>query len=361
MCISIVIFSFGVVQRAILTANIDFKTQTKASAISSIISGTAGVCMAYAGYGVWTLVSQQLLNAGLNTILLWILSSWRPHLLFSWLSFRELFSFGSKLMLVGLLDTLYNNLFQLIIGKFFSSASLGFYSRARHFAEFPSSNISGVLQRVTYPVLCSIQNEDEKLAVNYRKILKMSAFIMFPLMIGLSAVAYPLIELLIGEKWLYAATLLVPICFSMMWYPINSINLSLLQVKGRTDLFLKIEIVKKILGLCILIATIPYGVLAMCYGAIVSTFLSLAINTYYTGVVIHVGFIRQMLDLMPTIVVCGFMFCIVTLFLSWTGTSWLSLISAGLIGAVSYFSVVMLLKFDELHELILIIRKDKGK
>lgn len=357
MCLSVVIFSLGVVQRAVLTAKIDFKTQTKASAIAAVVSGLLGVYLAYAGYGVWTLVFQQLMNSGLNTFLLWCFSAWRPRLVYSWKSFYELFSFGSKLMLVGLIDTIYNNIFQLIIGKVYSAHSLGNYSRARHFAEFPSSNITQVLQRVTYPVLCTIQDDDDILAANYRKILRLSAFVMFPLMVGLAAVSYPFVEMVIGEKYHFAATLLVPVCLSMMWYPVNSINLNLLQVKGRSDLFLRIEVIKKIQGTIILVISIPFGVVSMCYASILSTLISVFINTYYTGVLIHVGFLRQMRDLFPIILTCVVMFVCVFSFVSWMGSSWLSLASGVMIGAATYLGAICLFRFRELYEIIDIIKK----
>ena len=357
LCLIIIIYSLGVVQRAVLTAKIDFKTQTKASAIAAIVSGICGVCLAYMGWGVWTLVFQQLLNAGLNTLLLWIFSHWRPNLIFSWISFKNLFAFGSKLMISGLLDTIYNNLFQLIIGKVYSAGSLGFYSRARHFAEFPSSNLTNILQRVTYPVLCNIQDDNIKLAENYRKILKLSAFIIFPLMVGLAAVAYPLLVVFLGQKWHDAGTLLIPVCLSMMWFPIHAINLNLLQVKGRSDLFLRLEIIKKIMGLIVLAISVPLGLLAMCYGAIVSSLIALIINTHYTGKLINVGFLRQMKDLMPTIIVCIVMFCGTWWFVSLVGNSIIGLVGGILIGAAIFIITTYLFHFSEMKELVMIVRK----
>lgn len=359
LCLLIIIFSFGVVQRAILSSNIDFKTQTKASAIAALTSGGLGIYLAYAGYGVWTLVFQQLTNASLNTLLLWYFSPWRPKWTYSWQSFHELFAFGSKLMVVGLIDTIYNNLFQLIIGKIYSANSLGHYSRARHFAEFPSQNITTILQRVTYPVLCKIQDEDERLAVNYRKMLKLSAFVMFPLMTGLAAISETFIEVILGTKWHFAAVLLVPVCLSMMWYPINSINLNLLQVKGRSDLFLRVEIIKKIQGTIVLIVSIPFGVVAMCYATIFSTLVSVFINTYYTGILIRVGFFRQMKDFMPTIIVCVIMAVSIHFVTRQMENSWCNLLIGTSLGLGIYILLTYLLKFGELREIIAFIKKSK--
>ena len=357
LCLIVIINSLGVVQRAVLTADVDFKTQTKASAIAAVFSGLCGIILAYMGYGVWTIVWQQLLNAGLNTLLLWVFSHWRPTLCFSWQSFKELFSFGSKLMISGLLDTIYNNLFQLVIGKFYTARSLGFYTRAYHFAEFPSSNITRIIQRVTFPVLCNIQDDNAKLAINYRKMLKLSVYIMFPLMVGLASLSYPFIDVVLGSKWHFAGTLMIPVCFSLMWYPVNAINLNLLQVKGRSDLFLKIEIVKKIMGTIVLVVSAPFGVIAMCYASIFSSLISLVINTYYTGRLINVGFIRQMRDIFPTLIICAVMFCIVHLFLIQVDNIWIELVGGTIVGAIIYVGLTYFLKFSELQEIMLIIRK----
>lgn len=357
MSLIIIIFSFGVVQRAVLTAKIDFKTQAKSSVIAAVISGVIGILLAVKGFGVWTLVFQQLINAGINTSLLWLFSTWRPKLLFSKQSFHELFAFGSKLMLVGLIDTIYNNIFQLIIGKVYSAKSLGFYSRAYHFAELPSKNITTVLQRVTYPVLCSIQNEDGKLADNYRKFLKLSAFIMFPMMIALAAVSEPMVDVLLGEKWHEASVLLVPVCLSMMWYPINAINLNLLQVKGRSDLFLRVEIIKKIQGTIILFISIPFGVITMCYATIISTLISFFINTYYTGVLIKFDFFHQIKDLLPTILVCVVMYLCVLYAISLFNTSFIRLIFGCACGVLIFFLLTSLFKFEELKEITYILKR----
>lgn len=310
-CLVVIIDSFGVVQRANYTIDIDFKTQTKASLIASILSGLTGIFFAFQGYGVWALVYQQLVNSLATVVVYWLFSKWYPRLRYSWKSFRSLFGFGSKLMVSGLLDTLYRNIYQLVIGKAFSAESLGYYANAHKFSDLPSSNLTSVLQRVTYPVLCTIQNEDKRLSEAYRKFLRLSAFIIFPLMCCLAAVSFPLIDCVLGEKWHYAAVLLIPISFQMMWYPIHAINLNLLQVKGRSDLFLKLEIIKKIIGITILFCSLPFGLLVMCYTGILSSLICLGINTYYTGKLINVGFFKQAKDISATLLLSLTLFCIV--------------------------------------------------
>lgn len=353
----IVIDSFAVVQRANYTIEIDFKTQTKSTLISAIISGSIGIYLAYHGYGVWALVFQQLSNSLTNVLVLWAYSDWYPKLVYSWKSFRELFGFGSKLMVSGLLDTLYRNGYQLVIGKTFTAESLGFYTNAHKFSDFPSSSFTAIIQRVTYPVLCTIQDEDERLAQAYRKFLRISAFIIFPLMCGLAAVSNPIVNLLLGEKWRYVAVLMIPICFQMMWYPIHSINLNLLQVKGRSDLFLRLEIIKKIIGVTILFVSLPFGLLVMCYTSILSSILCLGINTYYTGKLIDVGFLMQMKDISSTLLLSLAMFFLTIEVLSFFSNCFWGLIVGCIVGATFFMVVASLCKMKELLYIKELIKK----
>ena len=357
ICLGIIFNSLAVVQRALLTIRIDFKTQAKATLIAAVTSGIVGITMAYHSFGVWSLVTQQLLNLGLNTGLLWLLSKWRPQLVYSWQSFHELFAFGSKLLASGLLDTIYRNIYPIVIGKLFSASSLGHYTRAQHFSEFTSSNITGIIQRVTYPVLCEIQDDDTRLAGIYRKFLKLSAFIIFPLMIGLSSVAKPLVNLMLGSQWEFCGQLLQIICFSMMWFPIHAINLNLLQVKGRSDLFLRLEIIKKILGVSVLCITAPFGLVMMCYGQIFNSLIALIINTYYTGKLILVGFFRQMCDLLPTLTLCLVLFALILTVNHFISGDITKLCVGIAIGTGFYFLASHFLKFSELEELISLLKR----
>lgn len=357
VCLGVILNSLAVVQRALLTVRIDFKTQAKASLSAAVISGCIGIVLAYCGFGVWSLVVQQLLNLSVNTLLLWIFSKWRPIAVFSWKSFHELFAFGSKLLASGLLDTLYRNIYPIVIGKLFSASSLGHYTRAHQFSEFPSSNVTGIIQRVTYPILCGIQDETERLEAVYRKFLKLSAFIIFPLMIGMSAVARPFIDIVLGKQWGFCGQLLQIICFAMMWYPIHAINLNLLQVKGRSDLFLRLEIIKKILGITVLCITAPFGLVVMCYGQIFNSIVALVINTYYTGKLINVGFIRQMKDLLPTILLSLTMFGAILLVNDFIEANIYRLVIGILVGIIVYSSGSYIFKFKDLQTLFSLIRR----
>lgn len=356
--LSLVFNSLTVVQRALLTVKLDFKTQAQASLSGAIVSGIIGIYMAYAGYGVWSIVWQQLSNLAIITLLLWILSHWKPIWSYSWKSFKELFGFGSKLLASGLLDTIYRNMYLIVIGKVFKASELGFYTRAHQFTDFASSNITGIFQRVTYPVLCTIQNDDVRLSDVYRRLLKTSAFIIFPLMMGLAAVAKPMVISFLTEKWLFCATLIQILCLSQMWYPVHAINLNLLQVKGRSDLFLRLEIIKKILGVVILCVTLPFGLIVMCWGMLASSIISLIINTYYTGKLIHLGFFKQMKDLLPILLLSLATGSVVYLTVTFIPmNSWVALSIGMAEGILIYTIFARLFKFSEFSELISIIRR----
>lgn len=355
--LSMLFNSLCIVQQALLTIRIDFKTQAKITLTATIMSGVLGVTLAYLGYGVWSLVWQGLCATLIRMFLLWTYSHWRPRERFSKASFHYLFGYGSKLLASGLLDTVYNNIYPLVIGKFFSPTDLGHFSRAQGFASLPSSNITGVLQRVTFPVLSEIQDDDERLSVNYRRLLKMSAFIIFPLMMGLAAVAKPLVLILLTDKWIGCVVYLQILCFALMWHPIHAINLNLLQVKGRSDLFLKLEIIKKIMGVCVMAVTLFLGVKEMCIGMAISSVLCLAINTYYTGKLIGVGFIKQMQDLLPMLLNALVLFFLTTFCIYYLSNLFLQIIVGCLVGLVSYVGIAMIFKFSEIEEVKHFVKK----
>lgn len=357
--LNLIVGSLAGIQSAQLSIAIDFKSRAKISVITTLFTGIVGLWLAYKGYGVWALVFQGLSSNILRTILLWVIVRWKPQLVFSWKSFKELFSFGSKLLASGLLDTIYNNIYPIVIGKFFSASSLGVYSRADGLAHFPSSNITSVLQSVTFPVLCTIQDEEVRLADAYRRFLRLSAFVVFPLMMGLSAVADPFIRIVLTDKWAGAIYFLQILCFALMWYPIHAINLNLLQVKGRSDYFLKLEVLKKIIGVVALCVTVPMGLVAMCYGRILVSIICLIPNTYYTNKLIGYGFVKQMKDLTHIILHSLVMYGIVFAIVHWLPTLWLQLIVGILVGAAYYLIGAYLLKFDELQELLSILKRKK--
>lgn len=348
--LGVVLNSLCVVQQALFTIRIDFKSQAKVTLSATIISGIVGVVLAYLEYGVWALVWQGVVMSLVRMGLLWLMSKWRPTTGFSKSSFNYLFGYGSKLLASGLLDTIYNNIYPIVIGKFYTPAQLGNYSRALSFAQLPSSNITSILQRVTFPVLSTIQDDIPRLQANYRRLLKLSAFIIFPLMTGLAAVAFPLIRVVLTPKWEGCSLYLQIICFALMWYPIHAINLNLLQVKGRSDLFLRLEIIKKIVGVCIMCITIPLGITAMCIGMVVSSLISLFINTYYTGKLINIGCLKQMRDLTPIFINSLIMGGIVYFSIQISDNDILQLSLSIIVGVLSYIGGASMITRSELKE-----------
>ncbi len=352
LSLMLIINSFSAVHATILTSQLDFKSQTQISIISISISGIVGITMAVYGVTYWTLVVQGLVSSSISSVLYWRYSTWRPNLVFSRQSFKEMFSFGSKLLASSLIDSLYNNIYPIIIGKVYSASTLGNYSRAESYANFPSISITGILQRVTYPLLCKMQTNEGQLAYTYRKMLKLSAFIIFPLMMGLSSLARPFVVIIIGKQWEFCAVLLQILCFSLMWYPIQAINLSLLQVKGRTDLSLRLEIIKKVIGVIILCISIPLGILYVCYFRIVFSVICLFVNTYYTGIMIHVGIFKQLKDIMPTLLISISMFALVLFITNQIPNIYIQMIVGICVGSLFYALTSYLFNRDELNTLL---------
>lgn len=348
--LGVVLNSLCVVQQALFTIKIDFKSQAKVTLSATLISGIVGVIFAYRGYGVWALVWQGVASSIVRMGLLWLMSKWYPKTGFSKSSFDYLFGYGSKLLASGLLDTIYNNIYPIVIGKFYTPAQLGNYSRALSFAQLPSSNITSILQRVTFPVLSTIQDDIPRLQANYRRLLKLSAFIVFPFMIGLAAVAFPMIRIILTPKWEGCSLYLQIICFALMWYPIHAINLNLLQVKGRSDLFLRLEIIKKIVGVCIMCITIPLGITAMCIGMVASSLIALFINTYYTGKLIDIGYLKQMRDLLPIFTNSLMMGGIVYLSIQISDNDIVQLSWGIIVGVLSYIGGASMITRSELKE-----------
>lgn len=299
----LIINALAIIPRTLFVKEVNFKTQTKVSLIASVSSGVVGIGMALAGMGVWSLVGQQLSRQLLNTLFLWIYCKWRPVREFSVQSFKELFGFGSKLLLSGLLETIFNEIYALIIGRCYTAAQLGQYTRANQFNQISSSNLTSVIQRVSYPVLSSIQDEPDRLREGYRKIIKSTMLISFACMLGMAAVAKPMIVLLIGEKWLPAVGYLQIVCFSGMLYPLHAINLNILQVKGCSDLLLKLEIIKKIIGVGPLLLGIFFSIEYMLWGSVCTSVIAYFLNSYYSANLINYPTQEQIRDILPTFIV----------------------------------------------------------
>lgn len=298
--LSIIVGALAMTQRVKLIKRIDFKTQMKITLIASISSGAIGIGMAAFGCGVWSLVAQHLSSSFISMVCLWFYNRWIPNLKVSGKSFNELFGYSWKIMLSGLLDTVWKELYQVVVGKFYSSATLGQYTRAKGFAQLFSQNLTGVVQRVTFPVLSEIQDDKTRMISAYRNMIRVTMFVTAICMFAVGAVAEPLIYCLIGAKWHEAATYLPFICVSMSLYPLHAINLNMLQVQGRSDIYLVIEIVKKIIGLGPLAVCIFVGIRWMLIVNIVTGIISFFLNSYYTGKSLGYSSWMQIKDIAPS-------------------------------------------------------------
>lgn len=360
LALVVIINSFGIIQRTKLSIKMDFKTQAKASLIAVTISSLTAFCLAYYNLGVWSLVAQTLVYAAFNVIFLNILHRWLPMLSFSSESFRNLFSFGSKLMLSGLIDSIYQNIYQIVIGKKFNVLDVGYFTQANQLIQTPATTMTAIIQRVTYPMLSSIQNDEQKLNNAYLLTLRLSAVVIFPILFGLGTIADPLIPELLGIEWKPAALLASILAIGLLLYPIHAINLNYLQVKGRTDLFLKLEIIKKIIITIILIVTIPYGINAICIGIVIQSYIALFINTYYNGRIGNLSGIIQLKALLPiwliAIAACSIAWLITHLV---TLSAWFSMTMTITIAIAIYIISIRLLQKDLYQYLILNILPKK--
>lgn len=300
----IVINSFSAVQKTILTINLDFKRMAKISVVAGLLSGVVALHLAFAECGVWTLVTQQIILSVITMSLLWCTSSWYPLFRFSLSSFKNLFGFGSKLMIGALIHSFYTNLYSLIIGKAFNASQLGFYNRANSIAQLPADNITTIFERVSYPVECELQDDNQRLSAAFYKFIRMASYILFPIMMCIISLAPPLVKLILTDKWLPCVPYLQLICIAHMFLPIMRMNWNLLNAKHRSDFSLKAEIVKKIVAFLILFVSYRYGVLYMCIGMIVYSLSDWFIITRYTKrVVASITMSRQLFTLAPIFVI----------------------------------------------------------
>lgn len=302
LSINLIINSLSIVQFSILSKELNFKGHAKVSLASTALSGILGVYLAVNGFGVWALAIQQVVYSSVRTVLLWIVSDWRPSMDFSIDSLRQLFGYGSRMLMAGLLDNLFKNIYLVVIGKLFPPALLGFYSRAHSLKDVVSLNLTQIVTKVSFPVFSSIQDDNENLRKVFKKSLVYSAFLIFPAMLGLMAVAEPLVATLLTEKWLPSVFYLQLLCVVGMLLPLQALNLSIIKSKGRSDLYLRLEIVKKTLVVINVLVTWRWGIEAMIIGQIVLSFCSYFLNSYFSKHMIGYSLLRQVRDVVPILV-----------------------------------------------------------
>lgn len=349
--LSMIIGALAIVQQTRLTKRIDFKSQTKITITASVCSGIMGIIMALLGFGVWALVAQILTLQAIRTTLLWVVNKWIPNLSFSSKSFHELFGFGWKMMVSSILDTVWKELYQVVVGRFYSPATLGQYTRAKGFSQLLSNNLTAVIQRVTYPVLSNIQDDKERMVRAYRKMIKITMFITAVSTFFLGAISEPLLYCLIGPKWHEAALYLPLICISASLYPLHAINLNMLQVQGRSDLFLGLEIIKKTIALGPLLIGAFVGIMPMLYTNILTSIIAYFLNSFYSGKMIGYSSWMQIKDVAPSYGIALMVFMSVYFLKLLPVTYWVVLPVQILLGIMVFLLISHVTKREEFTEI----------
>lgn len=355
--ISIIINSLPIVSKALLTIKLDFRSQLKASLLAALISGGISIFLAYQDWGIWVLIIQFILFSVVNAVLLCSSSKWFPKFDVSVASMKHLYLFGGNYLIASLLHTIYLNLHSLVIGKMYSPMNLGYYSRAEQLVNFPSANLGSVFSRVIYPILCSKQDDRNTVLEIYSRSLRIISFIVFPLMIGFAILAEPFISLFLTDRWLPSAILLQLLCLAMMFDPINSLNIQLLYIKGRTDLALKMEVVKKFVAIIILLFSLPFGLEAICIGRIFYSLIALYLNSYFNSKIYQLKILGEILKLSPYLIASICMGGIVYICIQFLHYIALKLCVGVALGVFVYWSISKIFSFKAYNDAIQILNR----
>ncbi len=356
LSITLIFGVFSSIQNAVISRSLQFKKLFFSSTGAILVSGSVGIYMAYTGFGVWALVGQQISNQFLAVLILWFTVRWRPQLLFSLKRVKGLFSFGWKLLVSGLIDTVYRDLRSLIIGKMYSPSMLGFYNRGQQFPSVIVSNIDGSIQSVMLPVLASQQDDRKRVKEMMRRAIVTSSFTICPMMVGLSVIAEPLVKLILTDKWLPCVPFLQIFCAIYMLMPIHTANLQAINAMGRSDIFLKLEIVKKIMGLSILAVTVFYGVYAIALGGILSGLISTLINAYPNKRLLGYSYVEQWKDIMPSVLISLTMGAVVYTFNFLDIAAWQILTLQIIVGFIIYMGLAKVFRIESLNYLVLTMK-----
>ncbi len=339
LSLTLILGVFNSIQNAVISRNLQFKKLFFSSTGAILVSGTVGVYMAYQGFGVWALVGQQISNQLMVTLIMWFTVKWRPHLIFSFSRVKGLFSFGWKLLASSLIDTVYRDIRSLIIGKIYAPAMLGFYNRGQQFPSIIVGNIDGSIQSVMYPVLASHQDNRPLVKSMMRRAIVTSSFIIFPMMMGLAVISEPLVKILLTDKWLPCVPFLQIFCASYALFPIHTANLQAIKGLGYSDIFLKLEIIKKAVGLTILSVTVFYGVYAIAIGGAVGGIISSFINAYPNKKLLDYSYKEQWGDMLPSLLLSIAM-GLVVYSLKWLGLSTVFMLIVQVVAGICIYVVL---------------------
>lgn len=354
--LTIVISGVKGIQQSYVSRNMLFKRFFYATLGGTIFSAFLGIALAYAGFGVWAIVAQQLSNTTIDTLILWLTVKWRPKRMFSWERLKGLLSFGWKMLVSSLLESVYTNIRSLIIGKMYSSSDLAFYNQGKQFPNVIVTNINTSIDSVLLPTMAGVQDDKKKVKAMARRSIKTSTYIMAPLMMGLAFCAKPVVSLVLTDKWLDSVPYLRIFCITFMFYPIHTSNLNAIKAMGRSDLFLKLEMEKKIIGMLLLIFTMRLGVMAMAYSLLVSSVTSQMINSWPNKKLLSYGYAEQLKDIIPSILLAVFMGGCVNLISILDFSDVVTLLIQIPLGAVIYIGGSALFHFEEFEYILNVVR-----
>lgn len=354
--LTIVISGVKGIQQSYVSRNMLFKKFFYATLGGTIFSAFLGIGLAYAGFGVWAIVAQQLSNTTIDTLILWITVKWRPKRMFSWERLKSLLSFGWKMLASALLDTVYNNLRSLIIGKLYTSADLAYYNQAKQFPNVIVTNINTSIDSVLLPAMANVQDDTTHVKDMTRRSIKTSTYVMAPLMMGLTFCAEPIVRLVLTDKWLPCVPFLRIFCITYMFYPIHTANLNAIKAMGRSDLFLKLEIAKKVVGLTLLLSTMWFGVMAMAYSLLAGTVAGMIINSWPNRKLLKYGYLEQMKDILPGILLAVGMGICVSLVATLRLSTIITLLIQIPLGAIIYIGASAILHLEPYEYLMGMIR-----
>ena len=354
--ITVIIGAINSVQQAYVQKTMQFKRFFWSTLGGTLVSAVVGIYMAYNGYEVWALVGQQIANQLVNTLILWFTVKWRPMLMFSVSKAKQLFSYGWKLLCSSLIDTIYSNIYSLIIGKFYSSTELGYYNRGKQFPVLVIQNINSAIDSVLFPVMAEAQDEKQRLKAMVRRSIVTSTFFIFPAMAGLAAIAKPLTVILLTDKWLPAVPFIWFCCFTYAFWPIHTANLQAIKAVGRSDIFLKLEIIKKLIGVSVLVITMPFGLYTMMWGRCMTTVLSSFINAYPNKKLLGYSYLEQVKDMLPSFVLSVIMLVAVMAVQLLNLNNWLTMIIQIMFGALVYLVMAKIFRLECLEYIVQMIR-----
>lgn len=356
--LNFVIGAFVAVPRTMLTIDIRFKEQSLISLVSALVSGGMAVWLAFRGFGVWSLVVQSLLVVVVQAIMTILVVRWLPREGFSWQNLKSMLGYSSKCLLSSLINMMYVYLYPVLIGKFYNKTELGYYNRADFFSMVPAQSIGQIISRVAFPIFSSIQDDTLRLRTAYSKYIRYASTIVFPLMVGLATVAKPLIEIMLPPVWSPVIPMLQILCVAWMFDHISQINLNILYVKGRSDLALRLEFVKKSIAFAILFGTVPFGIIAICCGRVAYSIIALIINAHYTSDLISLSRIEQVKDFMPPLLTSIVMGAIVWVLTLLPLNVWLQLFIAVIGGIIIFVALTYLTQRKFFFEFISLIHKN---